>query len=340
MVCFGTRPEAIKVASTIEELSQRNLPFKTVFTGQHRELFHDVEHLIPKPDYEVEIMKENQTPTDVLQRVSRDVVPLLTLEQPDLVIVQGDTSTAAAIALVSFYEEVKVGHIEAGLRTWNLTAPFPEELNRQLISRVATIHWAPTAGAVNNLKKEGVENIILTGNPVIDVCQKFNLPVHYGEKILITLHRRENHGEKMASMFGQLERLAEEHPNLEFIFPMHPNPEVRRHRGLLKKVNVMNPLNHKELLKLLSEVRFVITDSGGIQEECAAFKKKVLVCRDVSERPEGVEVGLAKIIGTSIDTNFEWANSDPEWEGVNPYGDGKAGKRIIDSLREKLQGYG
>jgi len=338
MICFGTRPEVIKVSSTIEELSRKNIPFKTVFTGQHDELFEDVKHLIPQPDFTMNIMGENQSPTDVLERASNLFTPFLRRENPAFIIVQGDTSSAMVIALTSFYERVKIGHIEAGLRTWNINSPFPEELNRQVISRTASIHWAPTQRAVKNLQAEGIKNIILTGNTVIDVCQKYNFPTCYENRILITLHRRENHGERMISIFSQLERLAKKYSNLEFIFPMHPNPEVQRHRSLLKKVNVIHPLKYEEMLKLLSEVKFIITDSGGLQEECATFRKKVLVCREDSERPEGVEAGLAKVIGTSVEENFEWANSNPEWKGKNPYGDGNAAKRIVTSIEHILAG--
>ena len=336
-VCFGTRPEVIKVSSTIEELIRRNHCIKTVFTGQHDELFADVQHLIPQPDFKLNIMEENQSSPDILERISSLFAPVLQRERPAFVVVQGDTSTAMAIALVSFYEKVTVGHIEAGLRTWNLTSPFPEELNRQVISRLASIHWASTQKAVENLHREGIiENVILTGNTVIDICQKFKFPIHYGKKILVTLHRRENQGEKMKSMFAQLEHLANRYKNLQFIFPMHPNPQVHQNRSILNKVNVIRPLKYEKLLKLLSEVRFVITDSGGLQEECAVFRKKVLICREFSERPEGVESGLAKVIGASIEENFEWANSRPEWSGNNPYGDGKAAERIVTSLEDFL----
>lgn len=337
LVCYGTRPEVIKVASTIDELSRRNVPYKTVFTGQHDELYHDVRHLIPKPDNRLGIMEVGQSPAEVLERVIHQFRPVIRNLRPNLVVVQGDTSSAAAAALTSFYERIPVGHIEAGLRTYDLDSPFPEEMNRHLISRVASLNWAPTELAVENLKKEGARNVRLTGNTVVDVCQKFDYPVKYGKKVLITLHRRENFGEKMASMFNQIERLAQDHIDLEFIFPMHPNPEVQRHRDFLEKVIVIDPLKYEDLLRLLSEVKFVISDSGGIQEECAAFKKKVLVCRDKTERPEGVEAGLARLVGCDIEGNFAWADNSPEWSGDNPYGDGKAGKRIVDSIESLLQ---
>ncbi|MFQ6676178.1 MAG: non-hydrolyzing UDP-N-acetylglucosamine 2-epimerase [Fidelibacterota bacterium] len=337
MVCFGTRPEVIKVASTVSELSRRHIPFTTVLTGQHDELFQDVKELIPPPDFDLGIMEENQSPARILAQVATQFPPLLEKWQPDLVVVQGDTSTAMAVALVSFYEKVRVGHIEAGLRTYDPWAPFPEEVNRQVISRVAHVHWAPTQWALENLTREGMENALLTGNTVVDVCRKFHFPVRYGEKVVITLHRRENFGERMESMFRQIETLARGHPELEFVFPMHPNPEVQRLRHLLEKTAVIKPLKYGEFLHLLSEARFVITDSGGIQEECAAFRKKVLVCRERTERPEGVEAGFARVVGTRIEENFPWANDDPEWKGDNPFGDGKAAERIVASILHLLE---
>lgn len=334
LVCYGTRPEVIKLSSTFLELSRENIPFKSVFTGQHDELYQDVADLIPKPDYNLSIMKKGQSPTDILAGTVNLFTPVLRRENPDLVIVQGDTSTVTAIVLVAFYEKVCVGHIEAGLRTYNPQSPFPEEVNRQIISRVANIHWAPTDKAVENLKSEGVKNVFLTGNTIVDACMKFDFPIKYGNKVLITLHRRENFGEKMAAMYEQIERLAIAHPELEFIFPMHPNPKVQHHSDLLKNVVVTSPMKYQDFLKLLSEVKFVITDSGGIQEECATFHKKVLVCRDTTERPEGVDAGFAKLVGTEIERNFGWVNDNPEWSGENPFGDGKAAERIVKTMSE------
>ncbi|MFQ6616066.1 MAG: non-hydrolyzing UDP-N-acetylglucosamine 2-epimerase [Fidelibacterota bacterium] len=337
MVCFGTRPEVIKVASTLSELSRRKISFTSVLTGQHHELFHYVQALIPAPDFNLEIMEENQSPARVLAQVAARFRPLVQEAAPDIVIVQGDTVTAMAVALVSFYEKAKVGHIEAGLRTYDPGAPFPEEVNRQIISRVAHIHWAPTQRALENLIREGVDNAILTGNTVVDVCLESGFPVRYGTKVVITLHRRENFGERMESMFQQIENLARTYPELEFVFPMHPNPEVQRHRNLLQKTAVVKPLEYREFLRLLSEAKFVITDSGGIQEECAAYRKRVLVCRDKTERPEGVEAGLARVVGTEIEKNFSWANDDPRWDGENPFGDGKAANRIVDSILQAFE---
>ena len=333
LICYGTRPEVIKLAPVVEELAARDIMFRTLFSGQHDELFDDVADLIPEPDIDLGIMESGQTPEDVLNRVTSQITPILCREQPNLVIVQGDTSTAAAVAQAAFNEGISVGHVEAGLRTYDLESPWPEEQNRQLISKIALLNWAPTETAAENLRIEGVSNVVVTGNTIIDICSRYDLPVSYGTKVLVTLHRRENFGNRMKTLFRQLDELAAKHSDLEFIFPMHPNPEVQRHRDLLRNVNVVQPLQYRLLLKLLSEARFVISDSGGIQEECAAFRKKVLVCRDKTERPEGVEADLAKIVGTDIAGNFSWANDSPEWEGENPYGDGKAAERIVDSIK-------
>jgi len=336
LVCYGTRPEVIKLSPVIKELRHRGLPFKVVFTGQHRELYEDVSDLVPMPDYNLDIMKTNQALNDVVSGIIQGMDKILVEEKPDLIIVQGDTSTVLAASIAAFNRGVKVGHVEAGLRTHDLSSPFPEEANRQLVSRIASFNWAPTDLAAENLKNEGLENIYMTGNTVIDACLGFNFEVAYENKILITLHRRENFGEPMKSMFIQLEQLAEEHPELEFIFAMHPNPNVQSLRHLLKKVKVVAPFGYKEMVHLLSKVRFVISDSGGIQEECAAFGKKVLVCRNTSERMESVYAGFAKLVHVDIINNFDWANNDPHWSGVNPYGLGNASEKIVDSIEAHL----
>jgi UDP-N-acetylglucosamine 2-epimerase (non-hydrolysing) len=323
----------------IRELSIRGIPFKTVFTGQHKELFEDVKDLIPNPDYKLEIMKKNQTLTEIMSNLSSGFGKVLLNEKPDLLIVQGDTSTVAITALMAFYEKIFIGHVEAGLRTYDLSSPFPEEGNRQIVSRIAKFNWAPTQNAANQLMKENAKNIIVTGNTVIDACVKFNFPVSYEEKVLVTLHRRENFGTPMKKIFTELNQLAKENPNLEFIFPLHPNPNVQKLKSLLQYVNVIAPLGYSEIIKLLSKVKFVISDSGGIQEECAAFKKKVLVCRNTTERPEGIDAGFAKLVHTDIMKNFNWANDNPIWIGENPFGDGNASKKIISSIVEFLSSY-
>lgn len=336
IICYGTRPEVIKLAPVIQAVQAKGLPCKTVFTGQHKELFEDVRSLVPEPDYHLDIMRHNQGINQVIAAILTNLQPILKKEKAKLVLVQGDTSTVLAAALCAFNNGVAVGHVEAGLRTYDLESPFPEEANRQLVSRIATFNWAPTDIAYNNLKKEGLKGCSITGNTVIDTCLGFNLPIKYGHKILITLHRRENQGERMVSMFQQLEKLAIQHPDLEFIFPMHPNPNVQKHRTLLNKVKVVAPLNYQEMVKLLSEVKFVISDSGGIQEECAAFKKRILVCRNTTERPEGITAGFAKLIDDNIIQHFNWANDNPVWNGQNPYGNGNASQQITESIENFL----
>ena len=332
LLSYGTRPEIIKLSPVIRELIKVGLPFKTVFTGQHKELYDDVKDLVPEPDFHLAIMKENQTLTDILSSISLRFCEILRSENPDLLIVQGDTSTVAVSALIAFYEKVPVGHVEAGLRTYDLTSPFPEEGNRQLVSRIASYNWAPTEWAADNLKNEMVGNVTVTGNTVIDACKNFNYPISYENKVLITLHRRENFGKTMEKIFNEIEQLAIEHPNLEFIFPMHPNPNIQKLKPLLQHVKIIDPLGYAEMMMLLSRVKFVISDSGGIQEECATFGKKVLVCRDTTERPEGIDAGFAKLVHTDIINNFQWANNHFQWSGDNPYGNGNASQKIIDSI--------
>ena len=332
LLSYGTRPEIIKLSPVIRELSKVGIPFKTVFTGQHKELYDDVKDLVPEPDFHLAIMKENQTLTDILSRISLRFGEILRSENPDLLIVQGDTSTVAVSALIAFYEKVPVGHVEAGLRTYDLTSPFPEEGNRQMVSRIASYNWAPTELAAKQLKKENVGNITVTGNTVIDACENFNYPISYENKVLITLHRRENFGGPMEKIFSEIDLLAKEYSHLEFIFPMHPNPNIQKLKPLLQHVKVIDPLGYAEMMLLLSRVKFVISDSGGIQEECAAFRKKVLVCRNTTERPEGLDAGFAKLVHTNIIEHFNWANKSPKWSGENPYGNGNASKIIIDSL--------
>lgn len=320
------------MAPVVWELKKRALPYKLLFTGQHKELFEDVSDLIPTPDFNLNIMDSSKNLNESLSNILRESHVLLEKNKPSLVLVQGDTTTVLGISLASFNVGIPVGHVEAGLRTHNLQSPFPEEANRQMVSRIATFNWAPTQTAANDLKKEGIQNVTVTGNTVIDACQSFEFEVSYGDKVLITLHRRENFGAKLERMITQLEELAQAHPELKFIFPMHPNPNVQKYRSKLTKVNVVSPLNYKEMIQMMATIKFAISDSGGIQEECAAFKKKVLVCRDTTERPDSIQVGLAKLISTDIKENFDWANESPKWNGVNPYGDGNASRYIVDDI--------
>ena len=336
LICYGTRPEVIKLSPIISILTKNKIKFKTVFTGQHSDLYNDVKNLVPIPDYKLSIMQHNQSLNNILINISNHFIKILNKENPDIVIVQGDTSTVLTCALNAYYENIDVGHVEAGLRSFNLSSPYPEEGNRQLVSRIASYNWAPTQIAYDNLKNENISNIHLTGNTIVDSCKMYNFNISYENKILITLHRRENFGSKIITLFKELNNLAKINKDLEFIFPMHPNPNIQKHKSLLKNIKIIKPLSYPKLLKLLSKVKFVISDSGGIQEECASFRKKILVCRDNTERPEGVQAGFAKIIGTDIINNFNWANKNYLWKGENPYGDGLAAKKIIQSLGFKV----
>ncbi|MEM1121830.1 MAG: UDP-N-acetylglucosamine 2-epimerase (non-hydrolyzing), partial [Bacteroidota bacterium] len=255
LIIYGTRPEVIKLSPVIKALRTKSIPHKTIFTGQHKELFNDVKSLVPSPDYSLDVMKANQTSNHVISTILVKLQAIIFSEKPRLVIVQGDTSTVLAAALCSFNSGIAVGHVEAGLRTYNIDSPFPEEANRQLVARIATFNWAPTQIAADNLIKEGVKNVLVTGNTVIDTCLGFNFETKYSNKILITLHRRENHGERMISMFKQLNKLAVDNPSLEFIFPMHPNPNVQKHKNLLEHVKVIPPLNEQAKLNLTGNAR-------------------------------------------------------------------------------------
>jgi len=313
-------------------MKKRGIYFKSVFTGQHRELYEDVKNLLPTPDYNLDIMKIDQSLSNILINTSSGFSDILISESPDLLIVQGDTTTVTVCSLIAFYQKIPVGHVEAGLRTYDINNPYPEEGNRQIISRIASYNWAPTKLAEKQLNQEKVKNIIYTGNTIVDACTNFNVSISYNNQILITLHRRENFGIKMEKIFKEIEALAINNPNLEFLFPMHPNPNVQKLKPILKHVNIIDPLGYPDMIELLSKVKFVISDSGGIQEECASFRKKILVCRDTTERPEGITAGFAKLVGTKVTKYFKWANNIPEWSGENPYGNGNASIKIVDSI--------
>ncbi|MBR9923296.1 MAG: UDP-N-acetylglucosamine 2-epimerase (non-hydrolyzing) [Bacteroidetes bacterium] len=332
LVALGTRPEVIKLCPVIREMQAKNIAYRILFTGQHRELFEDVQDLIPVPDYRLNIMERGNTLNDKLAEIVRGSAQILQELNPSLVIVQGDTSTVLGVALAAFNHQIPIGHVEAGLRSFDLQKPFPEEANRCMVTTIATLNWAPTKRAFDNLTHAGARNVILTGNTVVDAALGFEFPQKQGEKVLITLHRRENFGERMARLFEQIEQAAAENPELDFVFPMHPNPQVLKHRNLLRKVRVIKPLPYRAMMKLLSETRFVISDSGGIQEECAAFNKPILVCRDSTERPEGITAGFARLVGDQPLKHIPWALNFDGIRQANPYGDGKAANRIIQSI--------
>lgn len=379
MLVFGTRPEAIKMAPLVKALQQES-GFDTVVavTGQHRQMLDQVLRLFDiYPEYDLNIMKSGQDLYDVTCRVLQGMKGVLEQSQPDVVLVHGDTTTSTAAALAAFYKQIPVGHVEAGLRTHNIYSPWPEEMNRQLTSRIATYHFAPTELSRKNLCAEGVENdrICVTGNTVIDalhhVVHKLgaddSLRLRVEQEIrecgydckrleggrrlvLITGHRRENFGQGFLSMCQGILHLCRRYPEVDFVYPMHLNPNVRQpiHEvfGETHPANMffIEPLDYLPFVSLMQHAYLVLTDSGGIQEEAPGLGKPVLVMRDTTERPEAVEAGTVKLVGTSAETierevSLLMTSSHHYHEmsrAVNPYGDGKASARIINFLLNRV----
>lgn len=360
MFVFGTRPEAIKMAPLVKTMEKDpGLEPLVVVTAQHREMLDQVLELFDiKPSYDLNLMKANQTLTDITVGVLRGVERIVIKEKPDLVLVHGDTTTTFAGTLASFYQQVSVGHVEAGLRSGNMYSPFPEEANRKLTGAMATIHFAPTPQARDNLLHEGVkpEAIFTTGNTVIDAL-KMTVKDDYafdpeltemldtpGRKVLLTTHRRENLGQPMVQIFRAIRTLHERFPDVHYYFPMHKNPRVRTlaKEALeeLVRVHLFEPLDYAPFASLMACMDLILTDSGGIQEEAPALGKPVLVLRDTTERPEAVEAGTVKLVGSDteriIDTVSTLLTDEAAYtemkHAVNPYGDGKAYERIISDI--------
>lgn len=357
MLVFGTRPEAIKMCPLVIELQRRQcFNVKVCVTGQHRQMLDQVlETFGVQPDYDLSIMKDRQTLFDVTIAILKKIKEILELEKPDIVLVHGDTTTTFATALACFYEGVKVGHVEAGLRTYNIDSPFPEEFNRQAVGIISKYNFAPTETAKNNLLKEGKDsnNIFVTGNTVIDAL-KTTVKDNYlhpelewvgnNRLVLITAHRRENLGEPMRNMFKAIKRIVDEHSDVRAIYPIHMNPIVRKIAaevfGNDDRIHIIEPLDVLDFHNFMARAHLILTDSGGIQEEAPALGKPVLVMRDTTERPEGVEAGTLKLVGTSEDKiYYEFKNlleNGEEYKkmanAVNPYGDGHTCERIADIL--------
>lgn len=362
MLVFGTRPEAIKMCPLVNELKQRSDIFEicVCVTGQHREMLHQVLEVFQVvPDYDLAIMKEQQTLFSITVDILETIKDILKKENPDVVLVHGDTSTAFVTALACFYLSVPVGHVEAGLRTYNIASPYPEEFNRQAVSIISKFNFAPTERARNNLLSEGKapDSIYVTGNTGIDalkttVRKDYSHPeLEWAEGsrlVLITAHRRENLGEPMRHMFSAIRRVLDEHPDAAAIYPIHMNPRVREIADTVfrgeSRLHIIEPLDVLDFHNFMARCSIILTDSGGIQEEAPALGKPVLVMRDTTERPEGVEAGTLKLTGTDeeqIYNNFTKLLDDPaEYEKMsrasNPYGDGWACARIADILEQKL----
>lgn len=395
MLVFGTRPEAIKMAPLVKAFQQDRDNFKTLVcvTGQHREMLDQVLHIFDiQPDYDLNIMKQGQDLYDVTARVLTGMRDVLKECKPDVVLVHGDTTTSTAAALAAFYQQIPVGHVEAGLRTHNIYSPWPEEMNRQITGRIATYNFSPTPLSEQNLKEEKAQGqIFVTGNTVIDalhmVVEKLkNNPALAAEQekvlreagydverlnnnsrrlVLITGHRRENFGEGFINMVSAMKDLAEKYPDVDFVYPMHLNPNVRKPIrevftgmdslskgegwGEAQNFFFIEPLQYLEFVYLMEKSTIVLTDSGGIQEEAPGLGKPVLVMRDTTERPEALECGTVHLVGTNHDLIVSEVSAllddsaayEKMSKAVNPYGDGKACERIVRALKgETIERYG
>lgn len=358
MTIFGTRPEAIKMAPLVQELSKRKDTFETIVTvtAQHREMLDQVLEVFNiEPDYDLDIMKDKQTLTQITNRVLEGLDSVMKEVKPDIVLVHGDTSTTFAASLAGFYNNVVVGHVEAGLRTWNKHSPFPEEMNRQLTGVIADIHFSPTEKSKQNLLDENKleESIYITGNTAIDALKTTVSNGYYSRDleaiknkklVLLTAHRRENLGKNMYHMFRAIKRLVEVHDDIHVIYPVHLNPAVQNVAdeilGNDQRIQLIDPLGVIDFHNYASQAHLIITDSGGVQEEAPSLGVPVLVLRDTTERPEGIEAGTLKLAGTNENTIFELANElltdQKEYEKMakasNPYGDGEASSRIADAI--------
>ena len=361
MLIFGTRPEAIKMCPLVNELkSRKNFNTVVCVTGQHREMLQQVLKVFKVvPDYNLNIMKENQTLFDVTNGILLNLKSVLEKEKPDIVLVHGDTTTTFASALACYYLQIPVGHVEAGLRTNNIYSPFPEEFNRQAVSIISKFNFAPTQKAKENLLKEGKDNssIYVTGNTAIDAL-KTTVTNNYSNKyldwasgsklIMLTAHRWENLGKPMENIFRAIKQIVEEFKDVKIIYPIHMNPAIRSIANNIlgdeDRVKIIEPLDVIDFHNFMAKSYMILTDSGGIQEEAPALGKPVLVMRDTTERPEGVEAGTLKLVGTDYQTiynNFKLLLEDEkEYKKMstanNPYGDGFACKRIADVLEKSL----
>jgi UDP-N-acetylglucosamine 2-epimerase (non-hydrolysing) len=365
MFCFGTRPEAIKLAPVIQELARHPREFESVVlvTAQHRHMLDQVLRAFDiSPDYDLDVMRPGQSLADVTVAVLRGVERVLRRVRPDMVIVQGDTTSALAAALAAFYQRIPVGHVEAGLRTNDRYSPYPEEMNRRLISSLADLHFAPTRGAKENLLREDVPRgrIHVTGNTVVDALNvirrsraEWHGPALNGiapeqRVILVTAHRRESFGAGFGSICRALRMIVERNPDVEVMYPVHLNPNVRKYvRATLdgvQRIHLVEPLEYLPFVRLMERAYLILTDSGGIQEEAPALGKPVLVMRDVTERPEAVEAGAAKLVGTDPDAivaaTERLLRSTAAYRKMvrtrNPFGDGRASTRIAAALRRFL----
>jgi len=360
MTIFGTRPEAIKMAPLVKEMEKReNVECVVCVTAQHREMLDQVLNAFNiKPKYDLNIMQKGQTLGDITTRALIALEEVIELEKPNIVLVHGDTTTTFVGALAAFYKQVDIGHVEAGLRTYEKYSPYPEEMNRQMVSCLADMNFAPTELSAKNLEKEGRKGIVITGNTAIDAME-YTVSEEYDNEIfdwigkdrmiLLTAHRRENLGDPMKNIFRAVDKLTKEYSDIKVIYPIHLNPVIREIADeILKdneKVKIIEPLEVVDFHNFINKSYLILTDSGGIQEEAPSLGKPVLVLRDTTERPEGIEAGTLKLVGTDENVIYENAKTllddEKEYEKMskasNPYGDGLASKRIVDEIIKKYE---
>ena len=358
MTVFGTRPEAIKMAPLVLKLKKDDrFEEITVVSAQHREMLDQVLDIFKiKPDHDFNIMHKNQTLEDITSKVMLDMAKVIKKEQPDIVLVHGDTTTSFAAGLATFYEQTKLGHVEAGLRTWNKYSPFPEEMNRQMTDDLTDLYFAPTKLSKQNLIKENhlADNIYVTGNTAIDALeQTVKEDYHHdvldeinpdSKIVLVTMHRRENQGEPMRRVFKVMKQIVDSHKDVEIIYPVHLSPRVQKvAKEVLSddpRIHLIKPLDVVDFHNLAKKSYFIMTDSGGVQEEAPSLGKPVLVLRDTTERPEGVAAGTLKLVGTEVDKvraeMIRLLEDEKAYTKManakNPYGDGKAADRIMDAI--------
>ncbi|WP_340103232.1 non-hydrolyzing UDP-N-acetylglucosamine 2-epimerase [Rhodohalobacter sp. 8-1] len=360
-ILFGTRPEAIKLAPIILELKKQNIPYRVIHTGQHLELAEQILSAFDiTPDHRLKLMTEAQQPLDLLQKLLSTLPDLIAPDHTGLLIVQGDTTSALAGALTAHHQKVKVAHLEAGLRSYDRMQPFPEESNRTLISHLADLHFAPTAGARHNLLAENIDpdTIHVTGNSVVDALhfildQAFVTPGEIRQKydagegklILLTTHRRENFGKPLEEIFGAIRDIAEEHPEYTILLPSHPNPNVQQAVKALRQIpniHVIDPLTYEEFVPLMAAADLILTDSGGIQEEAPALGTPVFVLRNKTERPELLDSGAGKLIGTNKARIIEEVTSHFRRHQANErlevFGDGHTAERVVRVLKAEVLG--
>ncbi len=359
LTIFGTRPEAIKMAPLILEMDKRESQIESIvaITAQHREMLDQVLSIFNiHPQYDLNIMKKNQTLSEITGNVLSGIDNIIKTEKPDIVLVHGDTTTTFAAGLAAFYNQVKIGHVEAGLRTWDMQSPFPEEMNRQVTDILSDIYFAPTIQSLNNLKKENhnLEKVYITGNTAIDAL-KYTVRKDYHHEVLdniqagnrivlVTMHRRENQGKPIENVFKAILKVLEEQNDVEIIFPVHLNPVVQEAANTIlgnhPRIHLINPLEVVDFHNIAAKSYFIMSDSGGVQEEAPSLGVPVLVLRETTERPEGVEAGTLKLVGTNeLDVYNEMTNllsdnvlRENMAQLKNPYGDGEASRRIVEAI--------